>query len=170
MRSNDAFKGLPHDIFAFTLIQELIARSLDVELGNYKHSVGSLHLYDEDRNRAERYLQEGWQSRIAMPSMPKGDPRPSIRKLLDIEVDIRQGKATGKEADSLDPYWADLVRILQIYKYSQSRDTLRKISLLSRAMDSDVYRVYIDQRRSTQTKKLLVHDTPEQLSLLPQTD
>ena len=37
MRSNDAFLGLPHDIFAFTFIQEIIARSLNLELGTYKH-------------------------------------------------------------------------------------------------------------------------------------
>src|SRR5262245_55123087 len=33
MRSNDAFLGLPHDIFAFTMLQEILARSLSVELG-----------------------------------------------------------------------------------------------------------------------------------------
>ena len=33
MRSNDAFLGLPHDIFTFTLFQEIIARTLNVELG-----------------------------------------------------------------------------------------------------------------------------------------
>ena len=33
MRSNDAFRGLPHDIFAFTMLQEILARSLSVDLG-----------------------------------------------------------------------------------------------------------------------------------------
>jgi thymidylate synthase len=45
MRSNDAYLGLPHDVFAFTMVQELIARSIGVSLGTYKHAVGSLHLY-----------------------------------------------------------------------------------------------------------------------------
>ena len=31
MRSNDAYLGLPHDIFCFTMLQEIIARSLDQE-------------------------------------------------------------------------------------------------------------------------------------------
>ena len=35
MRSNDAYMGLPHDIFAFTMLQELIARDLGYELGKY---------------------------------------------------------------------------------------------------------------------------------------
>ena len=42
MRSNDVFKGLPHDVFAFTMLQEIMARSLGVEIGTYKHAVGSL--------------------------------------------------------------------------------------------------------------------------------
>lgn len=33
MRSNDAVIGMPHDVFAFTMLQELIARSLGAELG-----------------------------------------------------------------------------------------------------------------------------------------
>ena len=28
MRSNDAYIGLPHDVFAFTMIQEIVARAL----------------------------------------------------------------------------------------------------------------------------------------------
>jgi len=36
MRSNDAFWGLPHNIFSFTMIQEILARTLSVELGTYK--------------------------------------------------------------------------------------------------------------------------------------
>ncbi len=37
MRSNDAYMGLPGDVFAFTMIQELVARALGVEVGRYKH-------------------------------------------------------------------------------------------------------------------------------------
>src|ERR1700722_12591720 len=75
MRSNDAFIGLPHDIFCFTMIQEIVARTLSVELGTYKHAVGSLHLYDTDEEAAQQFLGEGWQSTQApMPSMPVGDP------------------------------------------------------------------------------------------------
>ena len=32
MRSNDAYLGLPHDVFAFTMLQEYMARILGVEL------------------------------------------------------------------------------------------------------------------------------------------
>lgn len=74
MRSNDAFLGLPHDIFAFTMMQEIAARELGVELGKYHHSVASLHLYDDDpegkvraRSRAQSYLDEGLFEKVFMP-------------------------------------------------------------------------------------------------------
>ena len=75
MRSNDVIKGLTHDIFCFTMLQEIAARRLSVELGTYRHCVGSLHLYLSDGEIAQSFLREGWQStKSAMPPMPKGDP------------------------------------------------------------------------------------------------
>ena len=71
MRSNDAFIGLPHDIFAFTMIQEIVARALKLEPGTYSHAVGSLHLYKTNRDAARKYLKEGWQSTVVMPRCPK---------------------------------------------------------------------------------------------------
>lgn len=61
MRSNDAYLGLPHDVFAFTMLQELIARQLGHEVGEYHHAVGSLHLYDTNEAAAREFLSEGWQ-------------------------------------------------------------------------------------------------------------
>jgi hypothetical protein len=68
MRSNDAYIGLPHDIFCFSMLQEVLARTLGVALGQYSHFVGSLHLYDENRDEAQQYLDEGVQATIAMPA------------------------------------------------------------------------------------------------------
>ena len=84
MRSNDAFLGLPHDIFSFTMLQEIIARSIGIELGTYKHAVGSLHLYCANRDKAIQYVSEAVQPtlEISMPEMPRGDPWPSIFRQL----------------------------------------------------------------------------------------
>lgn len=48
MRSADIVRGLTYDLFAFSMIQEFVARQLEVELGWYLHRAGSLHLYDLD--------------------------------------------------------------------------------------------------------------------------
>ena len=45
MRSQDLWLGFPYDLFATTLLQELMAGWLGVEPGEYHHHVDSLHLY-----------------------------------------------------------------------------------------------------------------------------
>ncbi|MGH2843189.1 MAG: thymidylate synthase, partial [Solirubrobacteraceae bacterium] len=44
MRANDIYRGMTSDVFSFTFLQELLARELGVRVGEYVHSVGSLHL------------------------------------------------------------------------------------------------------------------------------
>jgi len=51
MRSNDVWLGLPYDVFAFTCLQRLIADALKVKTGMYVHQVGSLHVYERNRNK-----------------------------------------------------------------------------------------------------------------------
>ncbi len=148
MRSNDAFLGLSHDVFAFTMLQEIVARAVGVELGTYKHAVGSLHLYDEHRENAERYIDEGWQSTVSMPAMPDGDPWPSITRLLEAEADIRNGRDIQISRLGLDPYWADLVRLLQIFGNYKAGDT-RAIERLKKEMSYDIYKVFIDKIKAS---------------------
>lgn len=146
MRSNDVFFGMPHDIFAFTMLQEIIARNLSVELGTYKHAVGSLHLYHSNRRAADRFLEEGWQSTISMPPMPSGDPWVSITSLLEAESAIRSGKNfDAKQLDCLDPYWADLVRLLQLFRYYKDKNT-EAIRRLRDRLYFDVYQLFFDAK------------------------
>ena len=157
MRSNDAFLGLPHDIFFFTMLQEILARSLSLELGTYKHFVGSLHLYDCDKKAALQFLREGWQStEMSMPPMPVEDPWLAIKSLLNAEATIRNGDPfNSAELNDLNSYWADLIRLLQVLRCSKNTDT-NGIEELCRSMSSPIYRPFIDnklrecQRRSGQ--------------------
>lgn len=48
MRSNDAWLGLPYDMFQFTQLQYTLANILDVRPGRYTHAAWSLHIYDRD--------------------------------------------------------------------------------------------------------------------------
>jgi len=47
MRSEDAWLGLPYDVFVNTTIQRLVASELHVVPGQYSHYVGSMHLYEK---------------------------------------------------------------------------------------------------------------------------
>lgn len=145
MRSNDVYKGLPHDIFSFTMLQELIARSLGVEVGTYIHTVGSLHLYENDVALAHSFLQEGWFSAVEMPLMPVGDPWPSVRRLVDAEEALRNGADPLTFELDAEPYWQDLVRLLAIFSLDK-RDRPGDVATLRDRLDSDVYRVFVNDR------------------------
>jgi thymidylate synthase len=122
MRSNDAYIGPPHDVFAFTMLQELMARSLGIDVGPYRHAIGSLHLYESDRTAARAYLREGWQETISVPPMPTGDPWPSVRTVGQCEKSLRQNGRLSGRTPRLEPYWMDLVRLLRVYRAFRERD------------------------------------------------
>ncbi len=146
MRSNDVHWGLPHDVFCFTMLQEIVARCLSVELGTYKHAVGSLHLYVKHIKAAKRFLNEGWQPTGAvMPPMPTGDPWPSITLLLQAESAIRTaGAFDDTKLGDVDPYWADLIRLLRVFRSKQDKDADR-IKAMRGRMASNVYFPFIDK-------------------------
>jgi thymidylate synthase len=145
MRSNDAFLGLPHDIFAFTMLQELVARSVGVSLGIYTHTVGSLHLYEEHRDKARRYIEEGWQSSTEMPAMPRGSPWERVAKIIRTEQDIRLGRSVDVEDLDLGTYWTDIIRLLQIYKQFGLRNST-EMKRFKDMLSTNTYHPYIDDK------------------------
>lgn len=170
MRSNDAYKGLPHDIFAFTMLQELIARSLDdVEVGIYKHCAGSLHLYEKieegeqtknDHESAKLYLDEGWQDKIAMPPMPSGDQWNAVEKVIEIERLIRTGNDVDISGSGLDSYWQDICRLFLVFREGFKREDnsfdgrIEACEDILKKMSNKVYNMFINARIETlKTKK-----------------
>ena len=123
LRSNDAFWGLPHDVFCFTMLQEIMACQLSVGLGNYYQYIGSMHIYEDKFNAARNYIQEGHQKTIEMPPMPIGNPFPAIRKLLELEQDIRSRKELILANLHLDEYWKDIVRLLREFWTLRRRES-----------------------------------------------
>lgn len=153
MRSNDVFKGLPHDVFSFTMLQEILARKLGAEVGRYKHMIGSMHLYEEDVEAADLFLREGLQATVPMPEMPVGDPCENVRLMVKVEEKIRLGEEIDVAELGLEPYWADLVRLLQVFRLSKpehrNNKNREKIAEIQDAMSTRIYRPYIEHRRNT---------------------
>jgi thymidylate synthase len=156
MRSNDAFYGLPHDIFSFTMIQEIIASILGIEIGEYVHMAGSLHLYESKKVDAEKYIGEGLQStKDIMPNMPYHDVENSIIKLLEIEEAIRLNRAINLDDYSLDNYWIDLVKILLAFNYSKvnNDENLLKLKHIANSISSH-YKPYIEKKWRSMNEEL----------------
>jgi thymidylate synthase len=149
MRSNDVYKGLPHDVFAFTFIQELLAVALGIDVGTYTHIVGSLHLYRADESKVSDFLGEGWQPTTeAMPAMPPQDPWPLVRELLAHEERLRLAKVGLKTPIAhLPGYWADLVRLLQIYRAHKARDR-EAIEAAAAGLSWDGYNIFLERFRA----------------------
>lgn len=150
MRSNDAYKGLPHDVFAFTMLQELLARDLGLPMGRYKHAAASLHLYEDDEHKVDEFMSEAWQDIAEMPPMPDGDPWSVISTLGVIEAEIRNGNEIDINTLGLPGYWADLARLLLIYaltKKKAAEDNRGKVDTLAAQMSSDFFRPYISDRK-----------------------
>ena len=171
MRSNDALKGLPHDIFSFTLLQEIAARELNVGLGVYKHSVASLHLYDDkladpSRSIAKEFYAEGFHDHVPMPAMPNGNPWPSLERLIEAEAIFRTGTTNSFDGEGLEPYWQDFANILRAHailkgmgKNEDSNPNYKKglkdIAQTARSMSSPVYRLYILDRLAKKAKPVI---------------
>jgi thymidylate synthase len=115
---------------------------LGLKLGSYKHMVGSLHIYDVDREKVRKFIREGYQSRIAMPRMPIGDPWPNLKKLARAETRIRQGDLVLVDRYKVPNYWADLMKLLQIFALNKARKSTRAVKS---EMSSQMYDPYIDK-------------------------
>lgn len=149
MRSNDAYLGLPHDIFSFTMLQEMVARAVGAEIGEYKHCAGSLHLYEKHFEAAQQYLNEGWQDPVRMPAMPAGDPHDGIEWLRGIEESARLRRGGDLEAviraARVDDYWKDLGRLLLSFRASKDSDAAL-LAHLKEKLYSNVYKMFVVAR------------------------
>jgi len=142
MRSNDAWLGLPHDIFCFTMIQEIAARTLGIDVGEYIHFAGSFHLYEKNRAAAKAFLDEGLQDEIEMSKMPEGDPWPSIVELITLEKSLRDDPSTSLRHSQR--YWRDLGILLQ----AQLTSTPSQIRAFRDELNWQPYRIYVEELAS----------------------
>lgn len=148
LRSNDAYWGLPHDVFCFTMLQEMMARRLGVEIGEYYQYVGSMHVYKDHYSDMREYVAEGVQQTYEMPAMPAENPFDLIGDLLAVEQRLRNGEELKASEAVNDPYWADIIRLLQVFWARQwAGDAYGdRLTSLRGELSSPAYRTYIDGR------------------------
>ncbi|WP_166462877.1 thymidylate synthase [Amycolatopsis acidicola] len=122
MRANDAFQGLVSDVFSFTVIQELGARMLGLQLGTYTHHVGSMHIADHHLPKARAIVAEAEQAppRWDVPTMPAGTTRDTVEEVCAQEAQLRANRVThtvdSLHATGLPVYWQRLVALLEVHR------------------------------------------------------
>lgn len=144
MRSNDAAIGLVHDVFSFTLIQELLLAKLvryipNLKLGEYTHIVGSLHVYIKNVCEVKHYLEnEGWQNITGMFPLDPSHVDEDLPKILNIEQTLRLDKFLSlTELNELkDPFWKEMAVILYAYYFFKKSD-LKNLESLKYLCQSD---------------------------------
>ncbi|WP_409493977.1 thymidylate synthase [Amycolatopsis sp. cmx-11-12] len=106
MRSMDLWLGFPYDIFAATLLQELLAGWLNVDLGEYHHHVDSLHLYEKHATGA-----------ADLPTLDVS-PSPSMPP-IDVAWDDLSGLLTeviaGRTPDNGNEVWTMFAALMASY-------------------------------------------------------
>ncbi len=133
MRSNDVVWGLPYDVFFFTMLQEMLATTLELELGKYYHVAGSLHLYERHVSLAERIMASKKAKQFEMPSMKALHELPTF---LEAEGILRSGGDPLKF--SFSPYWADLLTALLCFAAFKADDWQKLKDRLARSIYAEV--------------------------------
>lgn len=84
MRSNDIVLGFTYDVFAFTMLQEILANELSVDLGKYFHNAGSMHIYENKYDLLKKTTN------VALMPMKKFDwCQKDFQSIIKIEEFIR---------------------------------------------------------------------------------
>jgi thymidylate synthase len=119
MRSQDAWIGLPYDVFAATVLHELIAGWLEVKAGDYHHHVDSLHVYQRDMQQADMVLP----APTATEMPPLAVPWTGFDDLLD---NVVEGTATGH------PGWDALSATMLSYRLWKNGNRSAALDLAAR--------------------------------------
>jgi hypothetical protein len=123
MRSNNAFRLLPFNIFEFSMLAEVVAVESELQCGPITHMAGSMHLYQGDENPVAEFLASDKPSPTVMGPMPTEKlPLEEITKLAVFEAALRHGSAAlnantvanwlDRATRDLHPYWAQLAYVL----------------------------------------------------------
>ncbi|MGH8895831.1 MAG: thymidylate synthase [Egibacteraceae bacterium] len=110
MRSQDLWLGFCYDLFTATVLQELLAGWLGAELGEYRHHVDSLHLYEQDVEVASRLPHQVEPSSVMAP----------LGAAWDHFDHLLRNVITGESVP--DDGWAELAGVLASYRIWKTGD------------------------------------------------
>ena len=133
MRSNNAYRILPFNLFEFSMLQELVAAELSLPIGEYTHWAASMHLYDNDFEMPNTFAiaAEKPGKSLVMPPMPLGNSLSQVNLLARYEANMRHC-CSRSEFDAivetakkmLNPYWLNLFSVLAVYSAAKRKYAL----------------------------------------------
>tara|TARA_Y100000593_G_scaffold25146_1_gene50112 strand:+ start:7634 stop:8626 length:993 start_codon:yes stop_codon:yes gene_type:complete len=145
MRSSDLILGIAYDIPAFTMLQELMAFELGINVGTYTHVSNSLHIYERHYEMVENMLQDdsikaALDIHRSVGPMPPITTSPPTSLLFALEEEVRSAEDIDvlqdiiKSAPALlrtqDQYWIDWIKVLAAHRCGKLKLKDEKQSLL----------------------------------------
>lgn len=135
MRSNDAYRGLPHNIVQFTMLQEVMAGWAGLQPGLYTHWSDSLHLYDSDTDQnpvvtPAMHLPFNRES-VALPPAEFDRIWPDIEALTAAMIDEKVSAAeiiTRIQQTTLPAGWLNIVRVLAAESIRRRRGPVEDVA------------------------------------------
>lgn len=80
-RSGDFFLGIPFNIASYSLLAHMIAKECNLELGEFIHTIGDAHIYNNHIKQVKEQLAR------PMHDLPKLWLNPDINSVFDYEMD-----------------------------------------------------------------------------------
>jgi thymidylate synthase len=118
MRSNDVIWGMCYDVFFVTMLQELMAKTLRLELGTYSHFTGSIHAYEYHWTMLNEIASKDIPPLVSV--MPEMEEIEALPLFLKAEEMLRHHHPDAlKNTYALPGYWRKLAEPL-IEKHNQS--------------------------------------------------
>lgn len=153
MRSNDINLGLCYDVVNFTILQELMAGLLGLEMGEYIHIVDSFHMYERDIDFMSDVANEEIESLYEKTGTFDGrifDIK-ELKNTLEIVQNIEKLTRENKEAN-LDfvnneikkiknKVWRSYAAIIAVYNFRKYRRTQEELDKLKENITNEYVQV-----------------------------
>lgn len=107
MRSQNTVFVMPYDVFAFTMLQEVVAAALGIGVGPYTHQVSSLHMFEGDEEVVRQVLNTRLVESPSMGTMPAVLDVRELPVVLEREL-VRPGPGPGYRSP-YPGYWAEFL-------------------------------------------------------------
>jgi thymidylate synthase len=138
MRSNDVWLGTVYDVYNFTMMQEIMAGMLGIEVGKYTHIVDSLHLYAEHFEIAKEIIKNPYiNTSPILDARITDDLHNEIARVMNIELTTRKiSEVLTLEIiekmlnDIKNEYWRSCAALIATYnfrKVGRSQEELDKL-------------------------------------------